>query len=29
VWDDMQFAAAFAAAHPGEAALVDLFFNLQ
>jgi hypothetical protein len=27
VWDDTQFAAAFAAAYPGEVALIDLFVN--
>jgi len=26
-WDDMQFVAAFSAAHPSETALVDVFFN--
>ena len=29
VWNDTQFAAVFAAAHPGEVALVDFFFNPQ
>ncbi|HEV8191390.1 MAG TPA: hypothetical protein VGP82_07875 [Ktedonobacterales bacterium] len=29
VWDDTQFAVAFSAAYPGEAALVDACFNPQ
>jgi hypothetical protein len=29
VWDDTQFAAVFSAAHPGEEALVDFYFNLK
>lgn len=27
VWDDTMFAAAFSTAHPGEAVLVDCYFN--
>lgn len=27
VWDDMLFAAAFSAAHPGEEASMDFYFN--
>ena len=27
IWDDTQFAAAFAATHPAEAVLIDVYFN--
>lgn len=29
VWDDTLFATAFSAAHPGEEALVDFYFNAK